>query len=314
MRGWNKIILGLIPVMFLFLLSATPAAAHDGETVGDLWQTWSWLEIPGLVLLGAVYIIGLRSLWKRAGTGAGISRGRVASFGVGLSVLFVALVSPLHIFAEELFSAHMVQHLLLVLVAAPLFVIGRFPLALAWGLSSRNTSRIWKDWKGKQAWDFLTHPATACLLHAAAIWTWHMPRLYQASLHYEWVHFLEHSTFFLTAFLFWQVFADLTKSLGAGRSANFGIGIFCVFVIALVNGLLGVLISFSPYVWYPVYIHETTFFGLTALEDQQLAGAIMWVPAGVVYLGSALSVLGRWLFAMESLENPQTKKPAGGSV
>lgn len=296
----------LTTLLLMLVLSAYPAAAHGGGAEGNLWERWSWLEFPLLVLTGAVYTMGLRLLWKRAGTGSGISRGRVAAFSAGLSVLFVALVSPLDSLSEELFSAHMVQHLLLVLAAAPLFVIGRFPLALAWVLPARWTSTVWNKWRWKQAWKFFTRPAVASPLHVVTIWAWHMPRLYEASLRNEWVHFLEHASFFLTAFLFWQVFADLVDNLYAGNSAKFGLAIFYVFGIMLVNGLLGVLIAFSPYVWYPIYIHEYTIFGLTALEDQQLAGAIMWVPAGIIYTGSALTVMGRWLFAMESLENPQS--------
>ena len=73
----------------------------------------------------------------------------------------------------------------------------------------------------------------------------------------------------------------------------------------LVSGFLGVLLTFSQYIWYDVHVHDTALYGLTALEDQQLAGTIMWVPAGVVYAGLAIGVMGRWLFAMETLENSQ---------
>ena len=259
-----------------------------------------------MILLGAIYALGLQSLWKRAGVGSGISRGRAASFAAGWLMLFIALVSPLDSLSEGLFSAHMVQHLLVMLVAAPLFVIGRFTLAVAWALPPRWTSRIWREWKWKQAWKFLTRPMIAFLLHNAAIWLWHTPKLYEAALQNEGLHFLEHFSFFLTAFLFWQVFADLTEGVGMYRSASFGLGIFLVFGTMLVSGFLGVLITFSRYVWYPIYIHETALYGLTALEDQQLAGAIMWVPSGVVYLVAVLGVLGRWLFAMERVENAST--------
>jgi cytochrome c oxidase assembly factor CtaG len=225
---------------------------------------------------------------------------------VGWTVLFLALVSPLDFLSDQLFSAHMVQHLLLILVAAPLFVIGRFPLALSWAFPSRWTSRFWNEWKWKQAWRFLTQPSTACLLHIGVIWFWHMPQPYEAAIVNEWLHFLEHISFFLTAFLFWQVFADLTDNLRAGSPAKPGLGIFYVFAIMLASGFLGVLITFSPYVWYPIHIDEVAIYGLTALEDQQLAGTIMWVPAGIIYVAAAIGVLSRWLFAMESAENPQT--------
>jgi cytochrome c oxidase assembly factor CtaG len=135
-----------------------------------------------------------------------------------------------------------------------------------------------------------------------------MPRLYEASVRYEWIHFLEHFSFFFTAFLFWQVFVDLTEGIRMERSPKFGIGVFIVFGTMLVSGFLGVLIAFSPHVWYSVYVHETAYYGLNALEDQQLAGTIMWVPSGVVYLIAVIGVLGRWLFAMEAFESSRARR------
>jgi len=300
-----KIIPFFLFVLLLLGITAGPVAAHDGGTSGDLWQHWAWQDLPLLLIIGGVYAFGLQSLWNRAGTGSGISRGQATAFRVGWTVLFIALVSPLDALSDELFSAHMVQHLLLMLVAAPLFALSRFTLAVAWAFPARWTSTVWKQWQWKRAWDFLTRPMIAFLLHNAAIWIWHMPRLYEASVRDEGIHFLEHFSFFLTAFLFWQVFVDLTESIRMGRSAKFGLGIFMIFGTMLVSGFLGVLIAFSPYVWYSVYVHEAARYGLTALEDQQLAGTIMWVPSGVVYLVAVVSVLGRWLFAMEAAENPQ---------
>jgi putative membrane protein len=300
-----KISLTLLIALLMLSLTASPGAAHGGGS-GDLWHHWAWQDLPLLLLLGGVYALGLRALWQRAGVGNGISRGQAAVFGMGLIVLFIALVSPLDALSDELFSAHMVQHLLMVLVAAPFFAIGRFTLATAWAFPSRWTSRIWKEWKWGQVWNFLTRPMVVFLLHNAAIWIWHMPRLYEASVRNEGIHFLEHFSFFFTAFLFWQVFADLTENIRMRRTARFGLGIFMIFGTMLVSGFLGVLITFSPYIWYPVYDHETALYGLTALEDQQLAGVIMWVPSGVVYLVAVLGVMGRWLFTMEALENPQS--------
>jgi cytochrome c oxidase assembly factor CtaG len=232
---------------------------------------------------------------------------QAAAFAGGLTVLVISLVSPLDFLSEELFSAHMVQHLLLMLVAAPLFVVGHFPLALSWAFSPQWITRFWKQGRWKQVWKFLTIPAVAGLLHAASIWIWHMPRLYEASLLNEGVHFLEHACFFISALIFWQVFADLSGSIRLGTSARFGLAFFSVFGIMVINGFLGVLIAFSPYVWYSVYLRETMLYGLTALEDQQLAGTIMWVPAGMIYIASALSVMGRWLFSMEAAENQRIK-------
>lgn len=288
----------------MLALTASPAAAHGGGTESDLWSHWAWQDLPLLLLIGGVYAIGLRSLWRRAGTGSGISRGQAALFGAGLLTLFVALVSPLDALSEELLSAHMVQHLLMVLVAAPLFALGRFTLAAARAFPPRWTAWLWKKGKGR----LLMRPMVAFLLHNAAIWVWHMPRLYEASVRHEGIHFLEHFSFFFTALIFWQVFVDLTEGIRMERSAKFGLGVFMIFGTMLVSGFLGVLIAFSPYVWYSVYLHEALRYGLTALEDQQLAGTIMWVPSGVVYLLAIVGVLGRWLFAMEALENARAKR------
>ena len=296
----------LTPTVTLLMLSiiASPVAAH-GETPGDLWHQWAWQDLPLLIFIGGVYALGLRSLWQRAGIGSGISRGRAITFGVGLIVLFIALVSPLDALSEELFSAHMVQHLLIVLLAAPLFAIGGFNLALAWAFPPRWTFKIGKEWRWGQIWNFLTRPKTAFLLHNAAMWIWHMPRLYEASVLNEWIHFLEHFSFFLTAFLLWQAFTDLMQGIRMGRATRLGQGILMIFGTMLVSGFLGVLITLSPQVWYSVYAHESIRYGLTALEDQQVAGTIMWVPSGLVYLLAVIAAMARWLFAIEALENPE---------
>lgn len=304
----SRLLAFLVMLGSILAAAASPVLAHDGGTSENLWHHWSWADLPLLLLLGALYGRGLLSLWGRAGTGKGIRRGQAGAFAAGLILLTVALVSPLDFLSGQLFSAHMVQHLLMVLVAAPLFVIGRFSLATARALPARWTSWVWNGWRWKTGWRLLTRPMTACLLHSAAIWAWHMPRLYEASLRSEALHFLEHASFFVTAFLFWQAFADLTENAPAGRSAKFGLGILAAFAVALVSGLLGVLLAFSPSAWYAAYEHETARYGLTALEDQQLAGTIMWVPSGVVYLVAVLGALGRWVFAMEALEQARARR------
>lgn len=301
---------GSLPIATLVVtaVAASPALAHAGQpgSEGSLWLQWSWTSLAGLVALGAGYGLGLRRLWRRAGAGRGIGREQAAAFAAGLGALLVALVSPLDALSEELFSVHMVQHLLLVLVAAPLLVTGRASLALAWLLPSRVVVGAWKDLGGRRAWELLSHPGVALGLHAATLWFWHMPQPYQAALEVEWLHLLEHGSFFISAALFWQVFGELTQGVRSGGSARFGPGILMVFCMGLANGLLGLLIALSPYVWYPVHGQASGAFGLTALQDQHLAGVVMWVPAGIVYLVSALRVMAGWIFAREALENTNT--------
>src|SRR5581483_4946509 len=159
-----------------------------------------------IVASAALYAAGLRVLWRRAGRGQGVRKWQAASFAAGLFVLSAALLSPLSERAERLLSAHMTQHELLMLVAAPLVVFGRPLFVWMWALPVRGrdaAGRLVRTRAVSRGWRTLTAPLTAASLHALALWGWHAPRLYQAALHSEAVHALEHLCFFLTAVLFW---------------------------------------------------------------------------------------------------------------
>jgi cytochrome c oxidase assembly factor CtaG len=134
-------------------------------------------------------------------------------------------------------------------------------------------------------WRAISNPLSAFLLHAVAIWGWHAPALFAAAQDDVWIHALQHSSFFLTALLFWNaVFRTRATSL------------FWLFTTMLHTGFLGVLLAFSPRLWYPES-GSAAAWGLTALEDQQLGGFIMWVPGGTVYVVAALALAARWLTA-----------------
>jgi cytochrome c oxidase assembly factor CtaG len=136
----------------------------------------------------------------------------------------------------------------------------------------------------------LTDPLVATLLHGAALWAWHMPVLYDLVLTNVVFHRLQHLSFFVTALLFWW-------SLLHPRNARAGSGlaVFCLFVTALHSGLLGLLLSLSRRPWYPGQGALAESLGLTVLEDQQLAGLVMWVPMGLIYTGVALALAARWI-------------------
>jgi cytochrome c oxidase assembly factor CtaG len=205
----------------------------------------------------------------------------------------VALISPLHPLGEKLFSAHMVQHELLMVVAAHLLVLGR-PLRVmlrAFPSGWRRPIRRAPHRLGLgSAWAMLTGPAVVWVLHGAALWSWHVPGLYQAALSDDRVHALEHLCFFGTAWLFWW-------ALVHGRYGRFGYGVSVVYVFttALHSNLLGALLTMTPHVWYPAYADSVRTWGLTALEDQQLAGLIMWVPAGLTFTVLGLALFAAWL-------------------
>jgi len=232
------------------------------------------------------------------------SFGWTPAFAAGLVSLFAALISPLNGLAAALASAHMVQHLALVLIAAPLLVLGAPLVPLLWALPQpmrRALGGWWKQARAlRRAWYALRRPVVAWWLHAVAMWTWHLPSLYQAALGSEFLHALEHGCFFGTALLFWRALFPAGKS---GR-LSYGAGLLYVFATGMQSGVLGALLTFAPTPWYPAYGASVAAWGLTPLEDQQLAGLIMWVPGGLVYIHVAVVLFMAWLQAEEGLARP----------
>jgi putative membrane protein len=300
----------LLPYAGTLLLAAAfaPAAfAHGGEVHGparphdwaELWRTWG-LE-PGvlvpLALSGYLYARGLARMWRAAGIGHGIRTWEAASFAGGWLALFVALVSPLHPWGSVLFSAHMTQHEILMLVAAPLLVLGK-PLVASlkalppgWAQAlARATGVGW--WQA--VWHTITNPFVAWIIHAVVLWAWHVPALFQATIDDEFVHALQHLSFLLSALLFWWAVME-----GPQRAAGFGVAVLYLFTTALHSGLLGALITLTSTVWYPAYRETAPWWGLTALEDQQLGGLIMWVPACLTYIAAGLALFAAWLRTSE---------------
>ena len=274
-----------------------PALAHPGRPPEphDLWTAWAWEPwiIAALFVSAWMYSRGTERVWRRSGVGRGIRRWQAGCFAAGWVTLLVAMVSPLHPLGAALFSAHMVQHELLMVVAAPLLVLGRPVIPFLWALPVPWRRRVggWgKAGPVRAGWRAGTNPFAAWLLHGAAIWLWHLPALYQSTLRSEWMHTLQHASFLGTALLFWW-------ALVHGREGRMGYGAaaFYLFATAMHSGGLGALLTFTTRAWYPVYGGAAAAWGLTPLEDQQLAGLIMWIPAGLSYVIAGLLLVAAWL-------------------
>jgi putative membrane protein len=257
----------------------------------SVWsEPWSWE--PTIVLpLAALLIIYVLGAFRRGGFSS--VRWRHASFFAGWATLFFALTSPIHELGEQLFSAHMLQHEMLILVSAPLISAAHPAATCLWAFAPRHRSGI-GGWVNRvehtSGLRFLTRPATAWLLEAAALWIWHIPYLYQATLRSDWVHAAQHLSFFVTAVIFWSAL------FGAGRSAlGYGAATVYVFGTAVHCSALGALLTFSSVVWYPDYAETTSRWGLTVLQDQQLGGVIMWVPSALVFIAIGLALFAKWL-------------------
>ena len=259
-----------------------------------IWLIWSWE--PGVIIplgvAGVLYVVGLRRLWEASMRGAGVRHLEAVSFVAGWLVIALALVSPLHALGAVLFSAHMTQHELLITLGAPLLVLGRPLIPFLWAVPSEwrlSVGAVTRSEAFSAAWQALTRPSVAFALHAVALWAWHIPRLYEATLTSELVHSLQHTTFLGTALLFWWTIFSARGDFRRGAA------VFYLFATVLLTGALGALLAFGGKLWYPAYSATTLQWGLTPIEDQQLGGLIMWIPGSVAYVVAALWIFAAWL-------------------
>ena len=276
----------------------TPILAHPGQPPAphDLWSAWNLhpVLLGGLLLTAWAYRRGQTSGPRRP-----VDSWRARCFTAALAALGLALVSPLDALSGALASAHMVQHLLLVLVAAPLLALSAPSSAILRGspLALRRTSGRWRRRLGLTHGNLgvLRHPAAVWLLSVGVIWFWHAAAPYDATLDNQLLHVLEHASFLVTAVLFWQVVVGVR---GVARVSG-GLGVLLVFAMAMQSVFLSVLLTFARTPWYSGYAETTAPWGLDPLTDQQLAGVIMWIPAGGIYLAVALALLVTWIRATE---------------
>jgi putative membrane protein len=253
-------------------------------------------EVLVLAAAGCVYALGVRRLWGRGGRGTGVAGWQAACFAGGLAALAVALLPPLDALAHELFSAHMAQHMLLVLVAAPLLALGRPLLPLLFALPPASRRRVSPAAAAlASVTDRTGWPLAALALHAGVLWLWHAPALYDAALASPAVHAVEHATLLATAVAFW---AAIVAS-GLRRRIGHATAVLVVFASALQSGGLGALITFAGSPLYGHHAAATAARGGDPLADQQLAGVLMWVPGGLVYVAAATALLLSGLAAVE---------------
>ncbi|MCC8392279.1 cytochrome c oxidase assembly protein [Paraburkholderia sp. MMS20-SJTR3] len=301
-------------------LACPGALAHglsDNERSAPAFaQSFAWSVEPWIVALLALsvaaYSIGYLRLRRRSrgrGAASGPANGpssglrssarnrQMLAFIAGCGTLAIALLSPLDTLSGALFSAHMVQHEALMLIAAPLCVAGR-PLAVwLWALPRRARLALGALVRARgfaRAWRWLSAPLVAWLLHAAALWAWHAPALFEAALAHRGVHALQHASFLLSALLFWW-----TVTGDGARRGNGGHAMLSLFTTMVHTSALGALTTLAPGLWYPSYVESCSALGIDPLHDQQLGGLIMWVPGALAYLAGALLVAARWLSRAE---------------
>jgi cytochrome c oxidase assembly factor CtaG len=214
-------------------------------------------------------------------------------FYSGLLLLFLALESPLDVLSDDyLFSAHMLQHLVLILFVAPLLLLGMpsywIERILSW-IPAGRLERI------------LGKPVVAWSFGVGTLYFWHIPVFYNAAVANENIHTLEHICFLISAVIFWWPVIVPIQEIR--RLSAFG-NMLYIFAGAVANVVLGIVITFSSVSLYPAYIHpEDAFgilpfirngFGLTPQSDLQLGGLMMWIPGGIFYLSAILIAFAHW--------------------
>ena len=265
-------------------------ADSSSREIRSAGWTWPPYIVAPLVVTALFYAVGISRMRHRASR---IQILPIAFFAAGWFSLLLALNSPVHEISEQLFWVHMTQHEILMLISAPLLVLSQPAGPLLWALPQNWRVRVGAIGKIKifnRGWLLISAPAGAWLFHATALWAWHAPVLFIATLENDAIHAAQHISFLGTALLFWwALFHEHGGRLGYGGA------ILYVFTTAIHTGVLGAWLTFSAQVWYAPYLRTAPLWNLTGLEDQQLGGLIMWIPAGTLLTIVALVLLGKWI-------------------
>jgi putative membrane protein len=238
--------------------------------------------------LGALTPVGVVAVLYAIGlTRASVPRGlRLAGWG-GIVVLALALGPPLDVWAATNLAAHMVQHVVLLTIAPPLLVIGRVPETIVRSTSARVQERVVTSLRAVLgAAPLLLWTTLALALQTAALGVWHVPAIYDAAAAHAPLHAAEHLTFLLTGVAFWWLVAR----------AGTGAAVITIFVASLPGTLLGALMTLSTATWYPRYATGSV---TRALQDQQLAGVVMWAVGGMAYVAAGAALFVMWLRDLE---------------
>ena len=280
------------------LAGASAAVAHgpvpiEPPTAGSLLLAWTWEPIPTLAILGGVgwWLWAVRRV-DRAHPRNPVPRRRTVAFMTGMLALAFALVSGIERYDTTLFSVHMVQHVLLMLVAAPLLALAA-PVTLVLRLSSAETRRgLVLPILHSRVVRVLGHPLVAWVTFAGLMWAAHFSALFNASLEDPFVHEIEHVLFLTVALLFWWPAVALDPApWRMSHPARIGY----LFTQMTQNTFLAVVILNTTTVLYAHYATLVRPWGLSALEDQRLAAGIMWIVGDAVFLTAILTVVVGWM-------------------
>lgn len=268
----------------------SPAGPDPASLPGSPWSPDPTLLVA-FALAAVLYAVGWRRLDRQGRGRARLPAWRGWCYAAGLATLALALLSPIHIYGEFLFSVHMVQHLLLTLVAPPLLWLGAPLLPILWGLPRSlrlGLGRLFAPGQPVQrVFHTLTSPLVAMALYMVTLALWHLPALYDAAQGRALAHDLEHLMFLATALLYWW---PLVHPTGGRPRLRPGFTLLYLLPPMIEGDLIGALLSFAQRPLYATYQAAPRVSSLSPVADQQLGGLIMWVGGGLFWLG-ALAVV-----------------------
>jgi cytochrome c oxidase assembly factor CtaG len=250
-----------------------------------------------IALVAAAYAIGLARVGTVGTVGLHdrvVSRGRRGAGIAGIGALALALGPPLDGWATHDLAAHMIQHVVLLAIAPPLLIMGTVPAVLAHAAPDAARARLRRSVgrlaKTAERVPMITWAALAVAAQTAALGVWHIPAIYDAAVSHLALHATEHLTFLATGLAFWWTLA------GARRRLPTAAAMVTIFLASLPGTLFGALMTLSTAPWYPAYASGSAAH---ALQDQQLAGVVMWAGGGMAYVAAGASLLVRWLRDLE---------------
>lgn len=263
--------------------------------------------VLSLLIAAALYTIGWRRLRARRSGQSSLANGwRLAAYLGGLLLVAIALLSPIDILGGQLFFMHMIQHLLTIMVAAPLLCLANpFPVIL-WGLPRASRRRVARLFMAHSplpnALRAVTHPGVAWLVFLCVYLGWHEPSFYNLALRREWVHDVEHITFFAAALLYWW------HVVGNGPRLHPRMPLWAriAYLLGAIppNAITGAVIAFGASVIYTYYESIPRIWRVSLLDDQMWGGIIMWIPGSMMYIIFALIALSQMVRAQREPSAP----------
>lgn len=292
----TRVLRPLIAAALSLFVFPTLAHAHGAvappPTFPGVMFAWrlDLLVVGGVALTAGVYLWAVHRVNERHALHRP-PRSRTICFMAGLAAILLALVSPIEAYEGQLFSVHMVQHMLLELVAAPLLLLGA-PITLSLRASSASVRRGLLSILQSRIVHVISFPVIAWMLFAAVNWGWHFSALYNVALENPPLHYFQHATFLGAALLFWWPVIGLDPS--PWRMPH-PVRLFYLFLAMPQNSFLGVALMSAGQVLYPHYLTNLRAWGPSPLDDQNLGGVLMWVMGDMVFLVGMALVVASWV-------------------